>query len=241
LDFRALDIVCRLQDRLPNVNVTPLGAREAGTSPEIQRKRGWRPSLSHLLIAVAAILAFVFNFLALQDRSETTLVAVATSDLKAGQRISGSDVRFVPVAADFAGVESLVNQTAWNDVEGWVLTRAIAANGVLDSSSLSAPTGAGNLRSMSIPVPVEHAAGGLLAAGDLVDVVSVDDGNAVFVASGLTVVTVAAADSGGIGGFGPYHIVVSVTADQALSLSRAIDSGSIEVVRSTGADRVAGP
>lgn len=220
--------------------VTPLGAREAGTSPDTQRKRGWRPSLSHILIAVAAILAFVFNFLALQDRSDTTLVAVATSDLKAGQRISSSDIRFVPVAADFAGIDSLVNQTDWSEVEGWVLTRAIAADGVVEGSSLSEPTGAGNLRSMSIPVPLEHAAGGLLAAGDIVDVVSVDDGNAMFVASGLTVVSVAVADSGGIGGLGPYHIVVSVTVEQALGLSRAIDSGSIEVIRSTGADQVDG-
>jgi len=240
LEFRALDIDSLVQDRLPNVNVTPLGAREAGTSPEIQRKSSWRPSLSHILIAVAAILAFVFNFLALQDRSDTTLVAVASSDLRAGQRISGSDIRFVPVSADFVGVESLVNQPAWDQVNGWVLTRAIAAEGVVDLSSLSAPASEGNLRSMSIPVPLEHAAGGLLAAGDVVDIVTVDDGVASFVASELAVVSVAAADSGGIGGFGPYHIVVSVTADQALALARAIDSDSIEIVRSTGAELVEG-
>lgn len=220
------------------MNVTPLGAREAGTSLEAHQKSGWRPSLSHILIALAAILAFVFNFLALQDRSEATLVVVAASDVAAGDRISAEDIRFVPVAADFAGVESLVDEGDWDQVEGWVLTRAIGAGGVVDMISLSAPSGDGNLRSMSIPVPVEHAAGGLIAAGDVVDVLSVDDGLPRFVATALPVVSVAVADSGGIGGFGPYHIVVSVTAEQALGLAAAIAGDSIEVVRATGAGSV---
>ncbi len=52
--------------------------------------------------------------------------------------------------------------------------------------------------------------------------------------------SVASADSEGIGGFGPYHVVVSVTSDQALSLAAAIDSGSIEIVRATGAEELGG-
>ncbi len=222
------------------MNVTPLGLREAGTSPEAQHRTVRRPSLSHILIAVAAILAFVFNFLALQDRSDTNLVAVASSDLRAGQKISSSDITFTPVAADFAGVDSLLGEPEWDRVEGWVLTRAIASGSVIDVASLNAPGVEGNLRSMSIPVPVEHAAGGLLAAGDIVDVVTVGDGNPKWVATGMSVVSVASADSEGIGGFGPYHIVVSVTAEQALSLASAIDSGSIEIVRATGAGELGG-
>lgn len=222
------------------MNVTPLGLREAGTSLEAKHKAVRRPSMSHILIAVAAILAFVFNFLALQDRSETTLVAVASSDLRVGQQVSASDITFSPLATDFAGVDSLVDEARWDQVEGWVLTRAITTGSVIDVASLNAPGVAGNLRSMSIPVAVEHAAGGLLTGGDIVDIASVGDGNPMWVARGLTVVSVASADSQGIGGFGPYHIVVSVTADQALSLAAAIDSGSIEVVRATGAEETGG-
>ncbi|HEY5890627.1 MAG TPA: SAF domain-containing protein [Acidimicrobiia bacterium] len=196
--------------------------------------------MPHILIAVAAILAFVFNFLALQDRSDTRLVAVASSDLRAGQKVTTSDITFAPVAADFAGVDSLVSESRWDQMEGWILTRAIDGGSVIDAASLSAPGDAGNLRSMSIPVAVEHAAGGLLVAGDTIDVATVGDGSPRWVATGMTVVSVASADSEGIGGFGPYHVVVSVTADQALSLAAAIDSGSIEIVRATGAEESGG-
>ncbi len=159
------------------MNVTPLGLREAGTSPQVQQRTVRRPSLPHILIAVAAILAFVFNFLALQDRSDATLVAVASSDLRAGQKVTTSDITFAPLAADFAGVDSLVSESRWHQMEGWILTRAIVGGSVIDAASLSAPGDAGNLRSMSIPVAVEHAAGGLLAAGDIVDVATVGDGS----------------------------------------------------------------
>lgn len=196
--------------------------------------------MSHILIALAVVLAFVFNFLALQDRDNTTLVAIANSDMEAGDRVSSGDIRFTPIPADFEGVDSLVDEEGWSQVEGWILTRAVSAGSVIDLASLNAGSGEGNLRSMSLPVPVEHAAGGLLVAGDVVDVIAVDDGAASFVASGISVVRVAPTDSGGIGAFGQYHVVVAVTSEQALNLAAAIDGGSIEIVRATGAREVNG-
>ena len=35
-----------------------------------------------------------------------------------------------------------------------------------------------------------------------------------------------------------YHVVVSVEADQALALAEALDSGSVEIVRSTGSETI---
>lgn len=194
--------------------------------------------MSHILIAVAAVLAFVFNFLALQDRSDSILVAVADADLRAGVRLTASDIRFVPIAADFEGLEGLVNEDEWADREGWVLTRSVVEGSVIDSSSLGEPTAGEGLRSMSIPIAIENAAGGLLVAGDTVDVVSVDGGVARFVAEGIQVVSVAPGDSGGIGTIGNYHVVVSVSGGEALRIAEAIDSSSIEVIRSTGAGSI---
>jgi Flp pilus assembly protein CpaB len=222
------------------VNVTPLAAREAGASPNGQRRALRRPSLSHILIAVAVLLAFLFNFLALQDRTDSTLVAVATGDLAAGVRVTADDIRFVPVAADFEGLGSLVGEAEWSEREGWVLTRSLDAGSVVDLRSLGEPTAGEGLRSMSIPIAIENAAGGLLVTGDIVDVVSVSDGVASFVAEGIDVVSVAPGDSGGIGSIGNYHVVLSVSAEQALSLAEAIDSGSVEIIRSTGAAEVGG-
>jgi Flp pilus assembly protein CpaB len=91
---------------------------------------------------------------------------------------------------------------------------------------------------MSLPVPVEHAAGGSLSAGDRVDVISVSDGSAGFIATDLEVISVASGDSASIGSITAHHVTVAVEAEQALRLAEALDSGSIEIVRSTGASDI---
>jgi Flp pilus assembly protein CpaB len=94
------------------------------------------------------------------------------------------------------------------------------------------------MRSMSIPVSRDHAAGGLLEVGDVVDVISMGAVGPEFVVSFVEVVSVAG-DAGGIGGVGGYFVVVAVDAAQALRLAGAIDAGSLEVIRASGAAPVA--
>jgi Flp pilus assembly protein CpaB len=88
---------------------------------------------------------------------------------------------------------------------------------------------------MSIPVPVEHAAGGGLVPGDRVDVISVVDGSARFIAVDLEVLAISDNSSGPIGSTSDYHLVVGVSPSDALGLAQAISAGSLEVIRSTGA------
>ncbi len=54
-------------------------------------------------------------------------------------------------------------------------------------------------------------------------------------AVGIEVLGVSQDAGGSLGGLNSYHLVVAVDSDQALALAEAIDSGSLEVVRSTGA------
>jgi hypothetical protein len=91
---------------------------------------------------------------------------------------------------------------------------------------------------MSLPVPVEHAAGGSLVAGDRVDVIAVSDGVAGFVAVDLEVTSVADGASGAIGTVSSYHLVVNVDSDEALRLAEALAAGPVEIVRATGAERI---
>jgi hypothetical protein len=93
---------------------------------------------------------------------------------------------------------------------------------------------------MSLPVPVEHAAGGALVAGDRVDVIAVTDGVAGFVATDLEVISVSDIGSGAIGTISSHHVVVNVGPEQALRLAEALAAGSVEIVRATGADRIEG-
>ncbi|HXV71015.1 MAG TPA: hypothetical protein VEB69_06380 [Acidimicrobiia bacterium] len=215
---------------------TPL--REAGSPSSARRRFQRRPSASHILIAVVVILAFVLNLLVLRDRSSTTLIAVARQPLSTGSVLTLDGVEFIPVDADFEALDHLISEDALNSYEGWTLDRAIPEGGILDASALVPPGDGSGLRTMSIPIDREHAAGGSLVAGDRVDVISVTDGVPTFVATDLEVTGVAAESSGGIGAVAAYHVVLSVNADQALALAGALDSGSLEIVRSTGAETI---
>jgi Flp pilus assembly protein CpaB len=190
------------------------------------------------LIAVVVILAFVLNLLVLQDRSATTLVAVANRPLAAGSTIDPTDLRLVPVDSGFEALPELITEEELARFDGWVLSRAIPTGGVLDSSALVEPGSSSGLRSMSLPVEIEHAAGGSLVAGDRVDVISVVEGSALFVATDIEVLSVSETSSSAIGSISAYHVVVSVEGDQALELAVALDAGSVEVVRSTGAEEI---
>ncbi|HET9259780.1 MAG TPA: SAF domain-containing protein [Acidimicrobiia bacterium] len=213
-------------------------AREAGSPSPARRSIGRRLSATHVLIAIVVILAFVLNLLVLRDRSSTTLVAVADRPLSTGSVLSGDSVRLVPVDSDFEAISRMVTEDDIARYIGWVVGRHLAEGEVVGVSALVQPGEGPGLRSMSLPVPIERAAGGSLVAGDRVDVISVTDSRARFVASDLEVTGVAEIASGGIGMAGSYHIVVAVTAEQALALATALDSGSLEVVRSTGAGLV---
>jgi Flp pilus assembly protein CpaB len=188
-----------------------------------------------VLIAIVVILAFVLNLLVLQDRDGTTMVAVADEALAAGATIEPDVVRLVPIDSGFAGLPDLVTEPELVSKEGWVLSRSLAAGGLIAETVLVQPGPGSGLRTMSLPVSIEHAAGGDLGAGDRVDVISVVDGAADFIAVDLEVVTASQIPSGSIGSSSGYHVVVNVTVQDALELAAALDSGSIEVLRSTGA------
>lgn len=76
--------------------------------------------------------------------------------------------------------------------------------------------------------------------GDRVDVVAVIDGNARFVAVDLEVMSVSDDSGGAIGATSSYHVVVAVESDDALRLAEALEGGSMEIIRSTGAVEIGG-
>ena len=211
---------------------------EAGTSPSVRRPVRRRLSLSHILIGLVVVLAFVLNVLALQDRTSSTLVAVADRPLALGSVFDASSVRLVPVPTDFEGLDSLITDSEVAALDGWVLERGVLAGGLIDVTVLVEPGAPSGLRSMSIPIAPEHAAGGTISAGDRIDVISVNDGVAEYVVAGVEVIGISDSDSGSLRGSSDYHVVVAVDDQQALALAVAIDTDSIELIRSTGAPDV---
>ena len=105
-------------------------------------------------------------------------------------------------------------------------------------SALVPPATHAGLRLMSVPVTAEHAAGASIVAGDRIDVISVVDGVAGFVAEALEVIAVSESDQGALSVGTGYFVVVAVEPSEALALAAAIESGSLDLVRATGADPI---
>ena len=88
---------------------------------------------------------------------------------------------------------------------------------------------------MSVPVSIEHAAGGGITSGDRVDVISVSDGLASYVVTNVEVIGTSDRQAGAFGVASDFFVVLAVDADQALEIAAALESTSIEIIKSTGA------
>jgi len=214
-------------------------AREAGTSTPPAKPVRRRLSLSHILIAVTVFLAFGLNYLALQNRDAEILVAVADGPIAEGSVLTAELVRFVPITADFDALDTLFVEDDFEDMEGRIFARSIPSGGLIDSAALVDAGVEDGHRAMSIPIAIEHAAGARIVIGDRIDVITVVDGVARFVATDMAVIAHAEPQAGGLS-TGAYHVTVAVDEEEALALAEAIAAGSLEVVRSTGAAPVSG-
>ncbi len=185
------------------------------------------------------ILAFGLNYLALQNRDAQVLVAVAVAPISEGSTLTADVVKFVPLASGFGALEALLLEDELDAMEGRIFARSIPAGGLVDDSALVEPGAEDGHRAMSIPVAIEHAAGARLVVGDRVDVITVADGVARFVATDLAVIEHADTETSGLS-TGAYHVTVAVDNDEALALAEAIAAGSLEIIRSTGATPMSG-
>lgn len=196
-----------------------------------------RFSAAHGLMVASGLAAFVLVAAALAHGGDTVPVAVAGTDLAPGSAVGRGQVRWERLPARSALAAQLVSPAALGH-DHWVAADAVAAGQPLRRADL-APADAGEaLRWLSVPVAPEHAAGGTLRAGDVVDVIDVSDGAATYVASGVEVAKVAEPSAGGGlrgGGGGDSYVVVRVDAAQALAIARAMADSKLELVRATGA------
>lgn len=193
-------------------------------------------SLGHWLMIVAGLLAALLNFAVLRAGDNTVLVAVASDDIRPGQKVDPNFFRLTKVHAGNEVLGPFLTQEEINDVGGRVAVRSIAAGALVTESDLSGRGSETGLRWMSIPIDPAHAAGGTLAAGDRVDVIQVVDGRVQLVAAGSEVVAAGKPDDEGFSGLSQYSITLAVDVPTMLRIAAGIHGDSIEIVRSTGAE-----
>ena len=188
-----------------------------------------RLSTGHWIMLLAGVVAVVLNFAFLRSQQQTVNVAIADVDLVAGSLFDIADVTFTPVHAEDWVQRGLVSMAdVGPDV---VVVRTIPAGTLLSKTDLA--TKSDGKRAMSVPIEREHAVGGLLKRGDRVDVVASDSGVARYVLVGAEVLSVSDT-SGALGS--DYSVTLGLDADEVLSVAAAMSEGTLEIIRSTGAD-----
>ncbi len=214
----------------------PLGA----TSRTRRRPPVTRLSGGHLAVVLAGALALLLNLVALRAMDTTRQVLVLATDVNAGQPVTLADTELRELRVADEAALGLVAPDALPD--GYVAAHSLRAGGLLTASDLQPPAAPDGLRAMSIPVSPSHAAGGALAAGDLVDLIDVRAGSPTYLATGIEVLATSFDGGGALTGMAEASITVAIDAHTALCIASAIHEGNIEVIRSTGAvPEAAGP
>ncbi len=209
--------------------------------PAPRRRLSSRVSLLHVIAAVSGLLAFLLILSWMRGQQDLVEAAVAGVDIPAGNVVSVEMFDFVEVPADGAFGGKVLTRDEVNALLAGprpVATRRIGAEEPIlatDFRSADMPVG---LRAMSLPVDLNRAVGGALAASDRVDVIGFDGGGPFYIATDVVVLDVPVASAGAFGTSTGYAITLAVTDEQALMLAEALTEGEIHVLRSTGAPEV---
>lgn len=206
------------------------------TRTEHKRSLFSRLSAGHVVMIVAGLLAALVNFNLIQQRDETFQVAVAEQDIIPGQTVSVGDFDTAEIKASEDLLATLVLFSEVESLSGMVAVRSLSGGELISRSDVQAPAAAFQQRAMSIPIDPDDAVGGKIAEADLVDIIHVEDGVARYVAVAVSVLAVAE-NNDGFASSNSFYVTVAVDAELALKISSALDSGTVRLVRSTGADQ----
>lgn len=204
-------------------------------------KRPWwsRASAAQIFMIVAGILAFIVNLTILRARDDVTLIAVAATDINAGVTIDeASHITYVEINGDGDSISPMLTVAEVETYAGRILSSPMRAGDLFIESELVLAATPLDQRAIALAVGRDHAVGGEIGIGDRVDVIWVNDDVAEYVVTGVEVIDTSASERSG-GAFSAnqtFSITVAVDDVQALRLAEALNSGQIEVVRSTGAE-----
>lgn len=216
---------------------SPHDPPEPLSAPTRRWRRPWRrqPRSTVAPLALAGLAFAASAVVVLADREATYQVARLVEDVPPGAEVDAGSWEYVELRGDGDAIDGLVSAQEAREVEGLVAARTLHADELLAESALRPASAPSALRAMSVPVAAERAVAGALSAGDRVDVLATVDGDTGYVAVDLEVLDVAG--QGGLGRrTGTFTVTVAVDDETSVELARALEEGSLDVVRATGAD-----
>lgn len=191
---------------------------------------------ARIAVGLALVAVSVFGGLRLSGASTpSTSVLTVRSSIASGHRLAEGDLGVAEVHVDDRVLRTLLPANLRRQVIGRITQHGLRAGGLLDASSLTRRRGAS--REVTVPVTPEHALGGVLEAGDRVDLLatfdtSSDAARTITVTGGAEVVSVVRGDQvfGGAGALSA--VTLAVPADDAMFVVYAMRSGQIDLLRS---------
>lgn len=173
----------------------------------------------------------------IESSSATTLVWATARDLPQDAILGAGDLK--PVEIRLPGDLAATYIGSNVSVEGKIVTRAVLAGELLHSGWISDTASGGEGRSMTLPVPQEHAVGGALRSGDRVDVYATFDSGDVrarttLLARDVEILEVVTAAGFALDEEALVGLTVSVTSEEATRLAFAIRTAELDIVKITG-------
>ena len=194
-------------------------------------------------MVLAGALGVLLTLTVLSKADDTRPVLVAARDLAPGTIVGESAVRTTRVHADSTLLATLFGAEQLAALRGRVVTATVHKGELVPRGAVSALDAHAATRVMSFALARARAVGGRLSGGDRVDVVAVDhdSGQAGYVLTGAEVVSVESRSAGALSGASDdLTITLVVDPSSAPQLAAAVDSGTVSLVRSTGAPAVSG-
>lgn len=199
-------------------------------------------SSGHVVMIVAGALGVVLTLGLLRSADRTVPVVVAAHELVTGAVLEGGDLGVARVRAGSATMATLFRADDAAALEGRTIAGPVGAGAPLLRSAVRPAGRTDARRTMSFPLPRARALAGRLEPGDRVDVVTVgrDASIGSYAVTGAEVVAVDGSADGALGGGGDeVTVTLTVTPEVATRIAGSLDSGSVTLVRSTGARPVA--
>ncbi len=219
---------------------TETGARVRALEPQPPPRRSLVSQVGplHLVAIISGLLAALLVLTWMRNQQNMLSVATAAQPIRSGNVITGDmlETREIPGDAGFGAHLLTADEIA--GATGAVATRSISpGEPILDSDLRGVRTREG-LRAMSLPIDSSRAVGGDLAPGDRIDIVGFDDTGPRYVATGIEVLAVPDRGQNAFGTSSGFAVTLAVDDVEALEIARALEFGTVHVLRSTGAPDV---
>jgi len=213
-------------------------ATEATPLPSRRRRLASRLSAGHLVMIVAGLIGMLLTLALLRNADERVEVAVATHDLRTGDVVGTSDLRYERVKMDGDLLGTVLRRDDVARLDGAISVRAVGAGELISRTAVRPAAAPSGLRAVSIPIDRARAVNGQLVPGDRVDVLLAAEAEVAVVVAGAEVLDVG--DPAGGAALGSvdeqFTVTLAVDARGSQLLTAAVTDGDLLLARSTGAE-----